>query len=145
MRLGFFIGLTILVFSFVLSVLNLVSGLQLSQSMSASAEGHFIRAILALSTALIGQCSLLVSSQTWLEDLGIQQLADMDRARADRQMALAYSFAHLITVVAAVITGTISYAGSFPIVHGILGFALTIVGLISLSFWVILSLRLSNR
>jgi len=69
MRLGFLIGLMLLFVSFFLSLLNLISGIQLSQSVGAPAEGHFIRALVSLGSAFASQVILLVSSQRWIEDL----------------------------------------------------------------------------
>lgn len=148
MKLSYLIGLGLLALSFVLSVLNLISGIQLSQTTSAPADGHFLRALISLGTAVAGQITLLVSSQNWIEELvsHLQKSEEKVQSwRLMRQSVLPWVFGHFVVVLTAIITGTVSYAGSFPLVHGIIGIALIGVALTALVIWIRFAIQLTNR
>jgi hypothetical protein len=91
---------------------------------------------------------LLVSSTNWIEELaGSDQTSaeTISKAKQLRQYVQPWVFGHFIIVLAAMITGTISYAGSFPLVHGVLGISLLGVGLANLIVWIRFAVGLTNR
>jgi|GEM_PF-5989727 len=127
------LGLLFIFASLVLVVFNIISGLNLSFHQAVGSESHLVRGIALSLSAIIGNLLLLREARLWIETEYSDALENTNSAKADqkmeklyqdRQIVLPYALGSIFLSLICLITGTISYSGQFPIVHGVLGFLL---------------------
>lgn len=136
-------GFLFLIANLLFTGLNILSGLRLTWGQGEAAEGHLIRAILVVVSAIIGQILLFQASQKQmeaeqaklLENDSLESKQRFQSLHQKKQYAYQMAFALVLLSLLSMVTGTISHEGSFPILHGGLGFLLTGITLASFVLW----------
>lgn len=124
-------GLFLLLIAIGLSVMNVFSGFALIERQTEYSEGHLIRGILIVLCSIIGNLILIRQMQLAREKEFLES-KDAEKPRSpDSSLSQNVIVLSLIVSVIALITGTISHPGSFPLLHGGLGFALIVTLLAS--------------
>lgn len=148
MRKLWTIGLMAFAIAILCASLNVLSGFALTNRIESAAEGHLIRGIAVCVFSFMGHILCLLASdratqklrEKWVEAASAHQVVHI---RQSQEMAHLWSWLAAGAVVPSLITGTIAQPGSFPVVHGVLGFALIVAGVVAVTFWLryILKLR----
>jgi len=140
----FLVALLFLGLGLVGIVSNIISGFQLSKDRSAAPDEHLAIALSSLVLIGVGLLGCLRLSQKCVESAQ-RRFADNPNGylkevllslRVQRETAVQWALSALSITLISFITGTISHAGRFPWIHGILGFALVTTLLIASIFWV---------
>lgn len=120
----------------VLAVFNIFSGLALVDRELNQSEPHLIRAIALLVVSITGHLMILRADQRAREEAALQ-----NRSMQKSELLQTLTFGNLILAVVALITGTIANPGSFPWLHGLLGYGLVTLLVLSSLSWLIRGLR----
>lgn len=138
-------GITCLLLGALSAGWNIYSGLSLSSSHHASPEFHLIRGIATCVFALAGGI-LLISLGHRLYDDARRALArgekthlPIEEIERRLQRGIRAAWVCVGAVFPSLITGTLAQGGSFPILHGVLGFGLVTIYVWCLIEWVTIS------
>jgi hypothetical protein len=142
------IGLIAFAIAILCASVNVLSGFALTNRIESAAEGHLIRGIAACVFSFTGHILCLLASdratqklrEKWAEETSPNR---GDLLRQSQELAHLWSWLAAGAVVPSLITGTVAQPGSFPVVHGVLGFAFIVAGVVAIAFWLryILKLR----
>lgn len=131
--------------SFGFVVANIFSGLILTQnSESELVDGHFLRGALLIIFNILGNIFLIQSSKKSLNTLeeNLLDSNNQDEARSKlhalhekKQKAFIGAITAILISLVSLITGTVSHGGQFPLLHGGLGFVLTLIVIWNLLQW----------
>lgn len=102
--------------------INVWQGWQLSHQTESESSGHLSVGLLSLFALWTGLLGLIVTSR-------------LSAKTSERAKALAPSLGAFILSVLSLISGTISHAGTFPLLHGILGISLFLTSMVSIFHW----------
>lgn len=117
---------------------NMVSGFFLAQEASSLDQLHLILAFISLGAAGIGTVLLVRASEKVFESLLQSQEATrerLDHLQGLKQKAFYLSLTAVGLAVLSLITGSLSHAGEWPLIHIILGVALVGSLILSLLEW----------
>lgn len=125
-------SLSFLVLSFAATLVNIRSGLIMSETNDHDADNHFLAAIIGLVFLLIAGFAVFRMLQEIHDTLRRQLLENetpetttaLAQFEKQKENLLFLVFGAAGLGVVSLITGTISHAGSFPWLHGLMGFAL---------------------
>lgn len=110
--------------------MNIFSGLALVDRDVGQAEWHLLRGISIVVCSIFGNLILLKKWQTHKEQQALRSEI-VHQVPGLSQMAIAT----LVVSIISLITGTISNPGSFPLLHGVLGFSLVALVLSTTLSW----------
>lgn len=146
---AYVVGLAFLFGGLVLIGFNINSGLNLSADSEYSAEFHLIRALGILFSITLGTLLLMRASSRYFQAvagslLDSDKQEDLGGLSKLRSQAFGAGLGMILLSIVSLITGTISHAGSFPFLHGVLGFGISVLVILSLALWVQLGVRLDR-
>ncbi|PIR23754.1 MAG: hypothetical protein COV44_00985 [Deltaproteobacteria bacterium CG11_big_fil_rev_8_21_14_0_20_45_16] len=141
MRVSNWLALSVLFLSLVAMSLNIWTGWQLSgiESPGALTERHFLQALALVGGILGGNIWLFSLSQKRIEN----SLSDENIARRlikVRRQTFPWALISMMLCLISLITGSIAHPGSFPFLHGILGFSVLGSSIVSFVNWLRFSL-----
>jgi len=135
-RASNWLALGVLFLSLVAMSLNVWTGWQLSgmESPGALTERHFLQALALVAGILGGNIWLFHLSQKRIENsLSDENLAK--RLQIIRRQTFPWALISMMLCLVSLITGSIAHPGSFPFLHGILGFSVLATSIVSFVNW----------
>jgi hypothetical protein len=121
---------------------NIYLGFGLTRDTAAQADLHLTCALASVSFLILGSVGLIQSSKKQLL-LRLRQGSEEGHELQDlRQRCLSLALVGIAVAILSMITGTISQAGRFPLVHGLIGFALAGLSFATIYLWINLARRI---
>jgi len=144
LKFGIWIGLTLLALAAVGFVYNIFLGFGLTKSSGLAPDQHLSAALIANGVALVANILLIKVSHTYLKHLTFflanskaeSNIEFFDETRETRQKAVWNSLIVIVLGLVSLVTGTISHAGRFPLIHIVFGIALVALAFITIFWWV---------
>jgi hypothetical protein len=130
---------------------NVVTGFSLTRQVAADSDLHLTIALSSVALVIFSGMGLVFASQRRLSLLQEKTLLTkqsesphLGLLSEKRSQAVYFSIFVMICCVINLVSGTISQAGRFPLIHGLFGFLLVGLSVMTLSFWIRLALKLEG-
>lgn len=139
----------LLLFSFLLSVGNILSGLALAEHSSQLAQWHLIRAIFMVALGIISSAALIFLTQKRQDQILKSILLRDPKARLtppkEMKIAHAASFGLILLLLMGLLSGSTATAGRFPFLHSMFGFAVVALFMGNLFLWAVVNWKISKQ
>lgn len=139
----------LLLFSFLLSVGNILSGLALAEHSSQLAQWHLIRAIFMVALGIISSAALIFLTQKRQDQILKSILLRDPKARLtppkEMKIVHAASFGLILLLLMGLLSGSTATAGRFPLLHSVFGFAVVALFMGNLFLWAVVNWKISKQ
>ncbi|MBN8462821.1 MAG: hypothetical protein J0M01_08395 [Dechloromonas sp.] len=151
MRMSLWIGLIFVLLGTLGIFFNIYLGFGLTGiTVNNTANLHLSFALSSVFFLIVGSIFLIRGSRDLLFDIQRHSLAEktfnknkLSALQELRQKSLSLALLGIAASVLSLITGTISQTGRFPLVHGLIGFALAGISFSALYLWIQLIRRMN--
>ncbi|MDB5037571.1 MAG: hypothetical protein JWQ35_1099 [Bacteriovoracaceae bacterium] len=151
MKILFWISVALLLLGLLGIFMNIYTGLFLTKNQAAESDFHLIVALISVGVMVIGSIGLIQSSQKLLSESQEKILLSKKQSSGGlllsgerRSKAVSASIFLIVCCVINLISGTISQAGRFPLIHGLFGFVLAGLAIAASIAWISFGLSLTD-